>query len=106
MSQQNSKSPVCAVVGVGPGNGAALARRFAKEGYAVALLARRSDTSAELARELPGARAFECDVGDQASVSKAFAAIREQLGDVAVVVYNAGSGVWGTVEDISAADFE
>ena len=25
--------PVCAVVGVGPGNGAALARRFAREGY-------------------------------------------------------------------------
>ena len=32
--------PVCAVVGIGPGNGAALARRFAREGYAVALLAR------------------------------------------------------------------
>ena len=31
---------VCVVVGVGPGNGAALGRRFAKEGYAVALLAR------------------------------------------------------------------
>jgi len=25
---------VCVVVGVGPGNGAALGRRFAKEGYA------------------------------------------------------------------------
>src|SRR5882672_3584506 len=35
--------PVCAVVGVGPGNGAALARRFAAEGFAVALLARRTE---------------------------------------------------------------
>ena len=35
---------VCVVVGVGPGNGAALGRRFAKEGYAVALLARSTET--------------------------------------------------------------
>jgi NAD(P)-dependent dehydrogenase (short-subunit alcohol dehydrogenase family) len=27
------KKPVCVVVGVGPGNGAALARRFAAGGY-------------------------------------------------------------------------
>ena len=40
MSAQPTQKPVCAVVGVGPGNGAAFARRFAAEGYAVALLAR------------------------------------------------------------------
>jgi NAD(P)-dependent dehydrogenase (short-subunit alcohol dehydrogenase family) len=102
----SQKKPVCAVVGVGPGNGAAFARRFASEGYAVALLARRLETSSELAKELPDARAFACDVADAASVAKAFAAIREQLGDIAVVVYNAGSGVWGSIEDVSPADFE
>ncbi len=37
--------PVCVVIGVGPGNGAALARRFAAEGYAVALLARSTGFS-------------------------------------------------------------
>ena len=36
----------------------------------------------------------------------AFAAIRSDLGDVDVIVYNAGSGVWGNVEEVSAADFE
>ena len=36
------EKPICAVVGVGPGNGAALARRFAAGGYAVALMARGS----------------------------------------------------------------
>jgi len=106
MKDDPGKKPVCAVVGVGPGNGAALARKFAGDGYAVALLARRLDFSSKLAESLPGARAFECDVSDGASVTKAFAAIREQLGDVSVLVYNAGSGVWGTVEDVSAADFE
>ena len=31
---------VCVVIGVGPGNGAAFATRFSKEGYHLALLAR------------------------------------------------------------------
>jgi NAD(P)-dependent dehydrogenase (short-subunit alcohol dehydrogenase family) len=102
----DAKKPVCAVVGVGPGNGAAFARRFAAEGFAVALLARRSDLTQELAGTLPGSRAYACDVADAASVDRAFAAIRTDLGEVDVLVYNAGSGVWGTVEEVSAADFE
>ena len=81
-----SAKPVCAVVGVGPGNGAALARRFAKEGYAVALLARRTEFSTTLAAELPDARAYACDARDPAA--------------------NAGAGTWGTVEEITAENFE
>lgn len=102
----HAKKPVCAVVGVGPGNGAAFARRFAAEGYAVALLARRPDFTQTIVSSLPGSRAYACDVGDAASVERAFSAIRADLGDVDVLVYNAGSGVWGTVEEVSAADFE
>jgi NAD(P)-dependent dehydrogenase (short-subunit alcohol dehydrogenase family) len=98
--------PVCAVVGIGPGNGAALARRFAKEGYAVALLARRTELSGPLAAELGDARVYACDVADEASVAKAFAAIRADLGEVDVVAYNAGSGTWGTIEDIKPDGFE
>ena len=98
--------PVCVVAGVGPGNGAALARRFAAEGFAVALMARRTELIQELASTLPGARAYACDVGDAASVQRAFAEVRKDLGEVDVLVYNAGTGVWGTVEEISAADFE
>ncbi|HEX3769214.1 MAG TPA: SDR family NAD(P)-dependent oxidoreductase [Polyangiaceae bacterium] len=104
MSDQ--EKPVCAVVGVGPGIGASMARRFGKEGYAVALLARTTDLTQKLASTLPSARAYACDVGDAASVDKTFAAVRGELGDVDVLVYNAGTGVWGTVEDVSASDFE
>lgn len=101
-----SRKRVCAIVGVGPGNGAAFARRFAAEGYSVALLARRTDLSRELAAELPGAHAYACDVGDATSVAQAFAAIRADLGEVAVVVYNAGSGAWGSIEEVTAEAFE
>ena len=98
--------PVCAVVGVGPGNGAALARRFHAEGYAVALLARSTELTGALANELPGARAYACDVADEASIVGAFSAIARELGAVEVLIYNAGSGQWGTVEEISPEDFE
>ncbi|HVZ87294.1 MAG TPA: SDR family NAD(P)-dependent oxidoreductase [Polyangia bacterium] len=97
--------PVCVVVGVGPGNGAALARRFHGAGYAVALLARSTGLTTELARELEGARAYACDVGDEASVAGAFSAIASDMGPVEVLLYNAGTGVWGTIEDVSADAF-
>jgi NAD(P)-dependent dehydrogenase (short-subunit alcohol dehydrogenase family) len=77
MSAQPTQKPVCAVVGVGPGNGAAFARRFAAEGYALALLARSSGLTSRLAAELPVARAYACDVGDLAAM--AFAAARSVI---------------------------
>ena len=98
--------PVCVVAGVGPGNGAAFARRFDSEGYSVALLARGTELPAKLAIELSDACAYACDVADAASVARAFEEIRRDLGDPEVLVYNAGSGVWGTVEDATPADFE
>jgi NAD(P)-dependent dehydrogenase (short-subunit alcohol dehydrogenase family) len=98
--------PVCAVVGVGPGNGAAFARRFAKGGYAVALLARSTDLTERLASSLGDARAYACDVTDAGSVGRAFDAIRRDLGDPDVLVYNAGSGVWGSIEQATPEEFE
>jgi NAD(P)-dependent dehydrogenase (short-subunit alcohol dehydrogenase family) len=100
------KKPVCAVVGVGPGNGAAFARRFAAEGYAVALLARTMAFSTDLASSLGDAHAYPCDVTDSSSVKHTFEAVRKELGEAEVVIYNAGSGVWGTVEEITEVDFE
>lgn len=105
MSTSSPTRPVCAVVGVGPGNGAAFARRFARD-YRVALLARRRDFSDTLAASLPDARAYACDVGDDASVTRAFADIRAQQGDVDVLIYNAGSGVFANFDDATVTDFD
>ena len=66
-------SPVCVVVGVGEGNGAALARAFSRTGMSVALLARRTEFTETLAKSLPEARAYACDVSDAASVAETFA---------------------------------
>jgi NAD(P)-dependent dehydrogenase (short-subunit alcohol dehydrogenase family) len=98
--------PVCAVVGVGPGNGAAIARRFAAAGYRLALLARNTEFTSAMAEELGDGLAVACDVTREQDVAEAFRTVHGALGGVAVLVYNAGSGAWGTVEEISASDFE
>jgi NAD(P)-dependent dehydrogenase (short-subunit alcohol dehydrogenase family) len=98
--------PVCAVVGVGEGNGAALARAFAREGNAIALLARGTDFTRSLAAELGDARIYSCDASDPGSVADAFARIRSEMGDPSTLIYNAGSGVWGDVESITLEGFE
>ncbi len=106
---QTQQQPVAVVVGVGPGTGAALARRFA-QGYQIALIARKADYLRRLADEIRagGATALEApaDVGKSGEVASAFAAIRDQLGDVQVLLYNAGSGTWGNILDISIEQFE
>jgi len=106
MSMDKQSSSVCAVVGVGPGNGAAFARRFAAEGHRVALLARTVDFTKQLAATLPESRAYRCDVTDAESVDRALADVEKELGSIDVLIYNAGSGVWGNIEEVSAADFE
>ena len=98
--------PICAIIGIGPGNGAAIARCFAREGYHLALLSRSTAFSEKLATELGTARTYTCDAGNPESVKSAFAGIRKNLGEVDVLVYNAGSGVWGNVEQVSATDLE
>lgn len=99
-------APVCVVMGIGPGNGAAIARRFAASGYSLALLARSTDFGRELAATLPQARAYACDGSDPASIERTFATIRSELGDVDVLVWNAGSGVFKDVESTTPADLE
>ena len=98
--------PVCAVVGVGPGNGAAIARKFAAQGYAVALCARSLDKLEVLAAELPAAAAFVYDVTDPQAAGWVFAEIEQKLGPVSVVAYNAGSGIWGRLDDVSVEAFQ
>lgn len=106
MEETGKERRVCVVVGVGPGNGAAIARRFARAGCALALLARGEGATRALSRELEGSRAYACDVADETSVARTFEAIRRELGDPDVLVYNAGAGVWGSVEEITSEGFE
>ena len=101
-----ARKRVAVVAGVGPGNGAALARRFAAGGYTVALLARDVATIVDLAADMEGAVAYGCDVSDPSAVTIVFEKINKDLGAVDVLLFNAGSGVFKSVEEITPADFE
>jgi len=97
--------PVCVVVGIGPKNGQALALRFANEGYAVALLSRSTGYSSVIAEEI-GGKAYACDVTDPAAIKSAFAKVRNDLGDVDVLLYNVGTGQFGKFDNVPDEDFE
>src|SRR5438067_737311 len=114
MAAQGSHSTgiagVAIVVGVGPGLGAALARRFARGGHPVALVARSRDFIDPLAAEIEAAGvralALTADIGDAGQVARAFEAVRTKLGAPAVLLYNAGSGSWGTIREITSEQYE
>jgi NAD(P)-dependent dehydrogenase (short-subunit alcohol dehydrogenase family) len=88
--------PLALVTGVGPGTGAAVARRFAEGGYRVAMLARDAGRLAALESEIADSIAVPCDVSDPA----ALAAAVQRVGAPNVVVHNAVGGAFGTFAEI------
>jgi NAD(P)-dependent dehydrogenase (short-subunit alcohol dehydrogenase family) len=98
--------PVCVIVGVGPGNGAAFARKFARQGYQIALISRSKSVSEPLAAELKNAKAYAGDITDATSVANTFELIHTEMGEIDTLIYNAGAGVWRNIEEISIEDFE
>lgn len=109
MAEKN-QPPVAVVVGVGPGLGAALVRRFVKGGYAVAMMARGRKFTDELAAELKAeggtALAISADMSVAGQIAPAFHEIRTRLGAPDVLLYNAGNGTWGNLDEITAEQYE
>jgi NAD(P)-dependent dehydrogenase (short-subunit alcohol dehydrogenase family) len=101
---------VAAILGVGPGLGAAVARRFAREGFAVALMARSEGSVAGIQEETEGssntATAIGADATDAGSVAAAFERVRHELGDPEVFVYNAGAFEMGGILEIPPERFD
>jgi NADP-dependent 3-hydroxy acid dehydrogenase YdfG len=94
---------VCAILGVGPGNGLAFANRFAGAGYHVALCARTMDRVTEMAGSIgDAAHGYVMDVTDNGSVRNAFHAITQKQGPIETLIYNAGNARWGNVDAILA----
>jgi NAD(P)-dependent dehydrogenase (short-subunit alcohol dehydrogenase family) len=77
------------ITGVGGATGAALARRFARGGYRVAMIARNAERLAELESEIPGARSYPCDVADLDRLGAVVDRVEAELGAPHVLVHNA-----------------
>jgi NAD(P)-dependent dehydrogenase (short-subunit alcohol dehydrogenase family) len=83
-------SKIIVITGAGTGLGRALARRFARDGETVVILARSVDKIEALAREIGDrATAVPCDVTSPDSVRAAFAAVAERYPKIDVLINNA-----------------
>lgn len=100
------------VLGAGPpqGIGAAVARRFAREGLHVFISGRnieKVEQSAEHIRVSGGsAEAIKVDVTSQSEIEGLFERVWEREGALETVVFNAGGNTPDAFEDLSAQAFE
>jgi NAD(P)-dependent dehydrogenase (short-subunit alcohol dehydrogenase family) len=87
-----------------------VARRFAREGFRVALMARQEDGLAPVREEIEGdggtALPVPTDAADPDSVASAFERVRGELGDPEVFVYNAGAFRMGGILELSPQEFD
>ena len=98
-------SRVALVTGGGTGIGAAVARRLAADGYAVAVTGRRPGPIEEVAGEI-GGLAVVADVGVAADADSAVTETVARFGALDALVLNAGIGGEGSLLDLDPAVFE
>ena len=84
--------PVIAIIGAGPGLGAAVARRFGREGFSIALISRdqtKLDTmAAELSADGVTASGFAADVRDPGALESALDRAAAELGPITALQYS------------------
>jgi NAD(P)-dependent dehydrogenase (short-subunit alcohol dehydrogenase family) len=107
----HEQPPVLWIAGVGAsaGLGAAIARRFAQGGFAVALTGRTVERVESLANEIRTAggvaHAIAGDISTESSVADLAARVRD-LGPLAAAVFNAGNATRAPTLDLTAEQFE
>lgn len=103
---------VALITGAGSGIGKAAAARLAAEGAKVILVGRTKSKLEAAAKEinnahkLPRAEIFSADVTDEEDIMELADYVREQFGDLHVLVNNAGGSVHSKIMDTSASDWD
>lgn len=106
-----ARSQLAWIVGVGgsDGIGAAVARRFAAEGFVAVITGRREDNLRAIVREIEQAGGAACavrgDVASEPDISR-MAATMAELGQLSVGVFNAGNNPRLNLMDMKASEFE
>jgi len=98
------------VVGAGPGLGASICRRFAREGHPVAGVRRRHgeelvDLCREIEKQGGAARGYEVDARKEEDVAALFDRVEGELGPVEVVVFNPGANINVPIRDTTERQF-
>lgn len=100
---------VCVVFGFGPGIGAACARRWLREGFKVAILARNKEKLQAFEAKHGGSgitKGYSCDVTNRQQMETAVTQIEADLGPIHTMVYNAGNGVWKKYNQVTESEFD
>lgn len=104
-----NEAPVVVITGGTAGVGRATARRFAREGYAVAVIARDPDrlqaTEDELRALGVPALGIAADVADAEAVEAAATRIEDELGPIEIWVNNAMTSVFARVDDTTSEEY-
>lgn len=110
MADSRLAGAVALVTGASSGIGAATARRLAREGCAVALVARRADRLDGLAAELAGAggdaMAVEADLTDPDRAAEAVHRTLDRFGRLDLLINNAGVMLLGTALHTRVAEWD
>src|SRR5947209_17894628 len=105
----NEQPKVVVITGASAGVGRALARRFARDGAAVALLARGPDgleaTRKDVEKLGGRALAISVDVADAEKIEAAAEQIEREIGPIDIWINNAMTSVFSPVEEMTAEEF-
>jgi NAD(P)-dependent dehydrogenase (short-subunit alcohol dehydrogenase family) len=98
--------PGAIVIGAGPGIGVSVARRLAREGLAVGVIARSQGTVASALSALDGADAYgaTADVADEQGLRAALDDLVDHVGVPEVLVYNVGLIQADGIGDLTAQE--
>lgn len=97
MSDSSSPKGVALIVGAGDGNGAAIARRFARGGYIACVTRREADKLQALVQKIEAeggkAHAYGTDARKEEEVVALIERIENEIGAIEVMVFNIGANV-------------
>ncbi|WP_189000275.1 SDR family NAD(P)-dependent oxidoreductase [Deinococcus roseus] len=100
---------VAVIIGVGAGIGYAVAAKFARAGYQVALVARQAEKLEQYSQRIQSsgyqARSYSADAGNPESLKEVLQQIQQELGAVDTLVYNAASHHAGELVTLSDEAF-
>ena len=92
MCIRDSTRPICMITGLGEGTGGYTAKKFSKEGYRIAMLARSAERLERFEKELEGSKGYVCDVSNIDHLKETCSQIKKDMGSPEVLIHNAVKG--------------
>ncbi|MCC6282310.1 MAG: SDR family NAD(P)-dependent oxidoreductase [Saprospiraceae bacterium] len=97
------------LIGMGPGNGISIAKRFGREGFEILMVARSEEKlkafAAELAQEGISSQCYPADIADSDTFVRLLEHVSSEHADIEILHYNASSYNPATPSEISLPVF-